>query len=72
MVGGNASLFVLTGSENDHWVNRATCKEDLEKFRSQRGLEPMTVRVCCNALPSQPSEIHVYSMSAQRTHFQLA
>ena len=36
------------------------------------GLGPMTVRLCCNALPSQPSEIHVYSMSAQRTHFQMA
>ena len=24
-----------------------------------RGLGPMTVRLCCNALPSQPSEIHV-------------
>ena len=29
-----------------------------------RGLGPMTVPLCCNALPSQPSEIHVYSMSA--------
>ena len=37
-----------------------------------RGLGPMTVRLCCNALLSQPSEIHVYSMSAQRTHFQMA
>ena len=35
-------------------------------------LGPMTVRLCCNALPSQPSDMHDYSMSAQRTHFQMA
>ena len=27
MVGGNALLFVLNGSESDHWVIRGTCKE---------------------------------------------
>ena len=30
VVGVNASLFVLTGSENDHWICRATCKETMK------------------------------------------
>ena len=31
----------------------------------------MTMRLHCNALPSQTSEVHVYSMNAEQTHFQM-